>query len=248
MMLSDEQLYLLIHTFPGAAHARLVETGKYFIVNQHHTTNHGFTDIDAAINITYNDLFHHRSKKIDELHGSLELEKQHRKLIETVNLQADHANKPICTDICALFPTGFIQVGVLKKIPIFGYKNKVVSIFTLFEEKTGFLDLIELYSLYKNHYPLQQAITQFLTYLNIRQYFQKLPTNQELIILLRLRQNPIAKYTARILGINYRTVEEYKTRLRNKLILVSLDSLLILLRMHGKRPLLPMHSVIGNEV
>jgi DNA-binding CsgD family transcriptional regulator len=101
---------------------------------------------------------------------------------------------------------------------------------------------MELYKRYKKHYSMAQAIEQFLHYLRIKQFFQKLPTNQELITLLMLRKNSISKYVARELGISYRTVEEYKSRLRSKLIVISLEGLLVLLRVYQERP----SSLIGS--
>jgi DNA-binding CsgD family transcriptional regulator len=246
-MISDEQLYTLIHTLPGAAHVRTTDTGKYFIVNQLHAINHGFTNIEAATGITYQDIYHHRLAKLESLQGSLTLEAQHKILIERINGQADQAKQPLRSHLCTLFPTGRIHSGLLIKIPILGHTQRVVAVLTFFEDRTHELDLFELYNLYKKHYPIQQAIMQFLKYLNIRQYFKKLPTNQELIILLMLRRNAISKYAARLLGISYRTVEEYKARLRNKLILVNLDKLLVLLRIQREKPFISLSNSISNK-
>ena len=245
-MISDTQLYTLINHLPGPAHARTTDTGKYFIANQYHATNHGFSDINASIGITFKDIYYHRSKQIEMLQGSLILEVQHRQVVERLNIQADRSTKSLCARVCTLFPTGFILDGVLRKVPILGHTRSAVAILTFFEDRTYALDLLELYHLYKKHYPMQRGIIQFLKYLGIKKYFHKLPTNQEMTILLILRENPISKYAAKVLSISYRTVEEYKARLRNKLALISLEDLLILLRMHPTQPL-SINNVISSS-
>jgi hypothetical protein len=236
-MIPEDQLYTFINTLPFAAHVRDIKTNKYIIANKFQATNHGFQDVDSVINVTYSDIYHYRRQKISTLQGSLILEDQYKAFIDEANLQADASQTPLTFKACTLFPTGFIYMGLLKKIPLKDHKQRVVAILTYSEETTHHLDLLDLYNLYKKHYPVHQAISQFLHCLHITHYFQQLPTNQELITLLMLRRNSISKYVARQLGISYRTVEEYKARLRSKLKKINLDGLLVCLRMHPEKPI-----------
>ncbi len=226
-----ESLHLLIRTFPFAAHVRDVRTGKYLIANKYQALNQGFDDIDEVTNVTYTDIYHYRRARISALQGSVELEDQYKMFIDEANVKANQVKTPLHFKICTLFPTGFIYQGLLTKIPILDNVQNVQAVLTFSEEKTDDIDLMDLYYLYKKHYPAQQAITQFLMHLKILEYFSRLPTNQELITLLLLRKSSISKYVAKHLAISYRTVEEYKARLRGKLInKINLDTLLIRLR------------------
>lgn len=108
--------------------------------------------------------------------------------------------------------------------------NKVAAILTLGRDITPYADPIYLFSLYKKRYPIRQAISQFLKHLKIDSCFQEMPTNQELIALLTMRKNSVSKYVAKALNVGYKTIEEYKARIRKKLKIVSLDELLIMLR------------------
>ena len=117
-------------------------------------------------------------------------------------------------------------------MPLVDTQQQVKAIFSFSQEVTAHTDLVNLYHLYKKHYPAQQAIRQFLNYLHIRTYFLALPTSQELLSLLWLVQHPQVKYVAYQLRLSHRTVEEYKARLRNKLRApCSLERLLVKLRL-----------------
>jgi DNA-binding CsgD family transcriptional regulator len=229
-MISDEQLFSLVYTLPLPANVRIVSTGKYIVANQLHAIQHGFTHVSESTDITYQEMYHHRCQKLAELEGSLILEEQHKQLIEELNARANQSDEVLSTEICTLFPTGFVHKGTLNKVPILGHHKQVICVLTFFEDKTDQVDLLLLYKLYKKHYPIQKAITQFIKYLKLEKYFKKKPTNRELIIILAMRNNAVSKYVAKILGINYRTVEEYKARLRNKLTFGTLNNLLVFLR------------------
>ena len=234
-MVSKEQLYTLIHALPFAAHIRNIDTGKYIIANKAHAENYGFTEASIITDFSYDDKYHYRRNKLESLKGSLILEDEHKAFIDLANMQADTSKQPLHFKICTLFPTGFIYAANLKKIPLFDYQDKINAVLTFSEDITHSLDLLGLYHLYKKHYPIQQAIRQFLNYIKIAHYFHKLPTNQEVTTLLMLRYSTTSKYVARKLDISYRTVEEYKARLRNKLKVINLDGLLLLLRMHFEK-------------
>lgn len=94
------------------------------------------------------------------------------------------------------------------------------------------LDLMELYRFYREHYPrdTRKAINICLQHLKINHHFYKLPTHRELEALLTLCENDASKYAAQRLGIHPRTAEEYKSRLRDKLMDTKLDTLLVQLR------------------
>lgn len=235
-MIAVDQLYALVNQLPFAANVRDIETGKFTIANELQALNHGFLNANAMIGMNLNHFFEHRLKKLSNLQGSLEYEKKYQHFIYEANKITEAERTPKEFILCALFPTGFIYISTLKKIPIVSENGQVTKMLTFSQETTPSMNLLSLYHLYKEHYLVQaQAITQFLKYLNILGHFSRLPTNQEVTTLLMLRRSSISKYAARQLKISYRTIEEYKARLRNKLKSTSLDDLLISLRMRSEK-------------
>ena len=159
------------------------------------------------------------------------LEATYQTLLEHANQHVIHTKEPTRFKVCTLFPTGFVYIGILHKVPLVDRRKQVKAIFSFSEEWTAYMDLVSLYQVYKKHYPAAQAILQFLNYLKIKLYFHTLPTSQELLALFVLSQNPHAKYVASQLRLSPRTVEEYKARLRDKLrVTFSLERLLVTLR------------------
>ncbi len=125
-----------------------------------------------------------------------------------------------------LMQNGILRVDKVVKKPIFNHKNNVIALLSYANNITSQLELSVLYNLYKQHHAKKLVIKQFLTSLNILQYFQKMPTHKELQTLLRMQGGATSsKHIARIMQISPRTVEEYKSRVRSKLS-ISFDQLL----------------------
>lgn len=230
LLSTNEHLEMLIHLLPFAAHIRDTKTNKYILANQQQAENQGYSSITHVTNVTYEDIYHYRCQRLKALKGNLYLEAYYKNIIDQLNNQIETKKEPLKYQINTLFPTGFIYVGILHKIPLFTEKKVLKGIFTFSKEITSNVNLIVLYQIYKKHYPLNQAINQFLNYLHINHYFLTPPTNQEVMTLLTLRTNSSAKYIAKHYKISSRTAEEHKLRLRNKLKDISLEELLIQLR------------------
>lgn len=122
------------------------------------------------------------------------------------------------------------------KKPVYNSKNQVIAILGYGQDLTPYVNPIDLFECYQDLHcnilkePQSVAIQAFLHYFKIDTCFQEIPTKQELITLLAMRKTATSKYVARELGISHRTVEEYKSQLRNKLKVIGLNELLGRLR------------------
>ena len=161
-MFSDTQLDMLINHLPGPAHARTTDTCKYFLANQYHVTQQGFSHLNDAIGITPQEVYYHRTQQLEIIEGSLLLETQHRKIVEHLNYQIDQSTEPLYARLSTLFPTGFIAEGILKKVPILGYTRPVVGVFTFFEDRTHTLICSFKAHLFALHRAKQARICSFL--------------------------------------------------------------------------------------
>jgi DNA-binding CsgD family transcriptional regulator len=227
-----EQMAMVIDTLPFATHMRVLASNQYVLANLQHAQQLGFQRTEEVVHISYPYIARHRRECIAELGGSLELEDAYQRFIHQANAQTELAKEPRRFQVCTLFPTGFIYIGIVQKIPILSAKQHVNAILTFSQDITTRFDLADIYLLYKRNYTEgKRAIQQFMKYLGIGDLFRIFPTHRELLTLLMFRKDARAKYVARQLGLSDRTVEEYKARLRNKLKThISLEQLLLKLR------------------
>jgi hypothetical protein len=227
-----EQMAMVIDTLPFATHMRILSSNQYVLANLQHAKQLGFQRTEEVMHIAYPYIARHRRQRIAELGGNLELEEAYQRFIHQVNAQTELAKEPRRFQVCTLFPTGFIYIGIVQKIPILSAHQCTNAILTFSQDITTRFDLVDIYQLYKRNYTEgKRAIQQFMKYLGIEDFFRILPTHRELLTLLMFRKDARAKYAARQLGLSDRTVEEYKARLRNKLKNhISLEQLLLKLR------------------
>lgn len=229
-----KSLKTFIMGLPFASHIINIQTGKYLFSNKEYAKHQGFKQPVELLKMTVDDLFRKRQKIIEELTGSPYLEAEYKIRIHYANQYVHEENKSIHLTAHYLSPDGFICLRKFTKLPIFQDNEAVSSLLTYENDITDRLSLIELYRLYRNHYPKNgtKAISSFLCYLTLIPYFHVLPTQQELMTLLQMTINDASKYVAAQLGIHMRTVDGYKQRLRSKLHDGSLDKLLIVLRLY----------------
>lgn len=216
--LYGDQLLKLIELLPFSAHLRDVETNQYVLANQFQAKNNGFERVEEVIGLTPADLHAHHRRKISKFHASLPQIDAYYKLFAKFNYQAETQQSPISLrDRAPLNHTGFLYVGMTKKMAILGNNQKTVAIFTLSEEITQKIDLADLYYLYKKYYPKKIAIQKFLTYLGINDYFRVMITDSEVLTLLAMRQVQNYKLAKDIRSVKTGTVETHVWNIKKKL-------------------------------
>jgi hypothetical protein len=213
-----DQMAMVVNTLPFAAHVRLLNANRYILANLQHAQQLGFDKVQDVLNISYSYIARHREQCITTLKGNLELEKVYQHFICQANIKTELAKKPRRFQVCTLFPSGFIYIGRIHKIPILDAYQRVNAILTFSQDITKDFDLLDIYPIYKRHYSdSKQAIQQFIKYFEIDEYFRLPPTQRELLTLLMFRKDVKARYVAQQLKLSDRTIEEYKSRLRNKM-------------------------------
>jgi DNA-binding CsgD family transcriptional regulator len=129
---------------------------------------------------------------------------------------------------------GSLLVDKVFKKPILGSHGDPVAILTYAHTVTDYIDVAQLFKLYKIYYPQKSAVQQFLKHLNLEKEFIELPTERELRALLIMQSHVSAsKYVARLMHLSSRTIEEYKSRIRYKLRTLTFEKLLSMLRHYG---------------
>jgi hypothetical protein len=130
---------------------------------------------------------------------------------------------------------GFISIEEVIKKPIINKQEGIiVGLFAYARDITPYVDPLYLFSVYQQYYPIKKAIQYFLRSIQLEHVFYSLPTKRELMTLLAMRKTSNAKYMARELNLSPRTVDENKSRLRDKLKVIPLDELLIKLRIRNE--------------
>jgi hypothetical protein len=125
-----------------------------------------------------------------------------------------------------------IFIEKVTKIPIIGRDKKVVGILAYGYDITRNAQLSYLFSLYEEYHSSKEAIRYFLHYLQLSHLFIIPPTRRELMVLLSMKKTAAAKYVGKALNISPKTVEENKSRLRDKLRSITLNDLLGRLHRH----------------
>jgi DNA-binding CsgD family transcriptional regulator len=145
--------------------------------------------------------------------------------------QVASTSRPVSFHHIFLQKNGMVLIDKVVKKPVLGQNNKTIAVLSYAYNVTPYIDLSQLYGFYKSYYPKKLAIQIFLKHLKIENYFREIPTDQELQTLLTMRENlASSKYVARVMNLSPRTIEEYKSRLRNKLQAITFDKLLLKLR------------------
>ncbi len=96
-------------------------------------------------------------------------------------------------------------------------KKKISYVLTINEDITNQVSLLKLWQLYKVLFKNKNiAMSKYLQYTGVYDFFYELPTNTELIILLTRQFKVTSKDIAKVLYISQRTVETHINNLRNK--------------------------------
>lgn len=225
-LLTIQRIADLIHYLDYPIDIKDAKTWKYILNNEAASQISGLTP-EQRIGLDVHDIGQINKIKDSEI----------RKLI-----QADHQvkanNAPISFNHLFLRKNGTIEGAVrldkVVKKPVLGQHQETIAILTYAYDITPQLNRYYLYSLYKSYYPKKQAIQLFLDYLNLSCFFKELPTDKELQTLLMgyERGTSSSKVLGQAMNLSPRTVEEYKSRLREKLQHTTFEKLLSKSRGH----------------
>jgi DNA-binding CsgD family transcriptional regulator len=97
----------------------------------------------------------------------------------------------------------------MTKIPVF-YKDKVTKIYTVSEDYTNSVSLLELFELYLCFYSKSyQAINQYLKHLEVFDDFYISPTKSEIKVLISQKSNVTRKHIASSLNASISTINTH---------------------------------------
>lgn len=209
----------LVQTHPFSMTVKDAHTGRYFLANEAAAKCYGLTP-DAYCGLTFEEIG--KQWMLPAKHVEQVIQKDAQVCTTKQSLQYQQ--------IIFMHNQTFCIEQVVKQ-PILDHMLAVKSILTYSQDLTFRFDLCYLFSLYKQYLSNQQSVIKFLQYLQLEIYFQKFPTKRELETLLALRKFNTTHQASQYMGINSRTVEEYKARLRDKL-KIELRELLLKLRIH----------------
>jgi hypothetical protein len=228
---SENTLADFVAMVPFSAHLRDVKTDKFILANNEQAKNHGLKAARDVIGLTGSDLQAMTRANLSQLAPStLLLLDKHYQQFNAVNHQVAQEKQSVVWPMSVLWGAGFIWLGKIFKYPLVDQQGKTTAVFTFAIETTKSVDLLILYRIYKEYLPKKIAIQQLLTYLQIAPYFTHPPTDAELIVLLKMREISLHKSLAQGMHIKPVTIEAHLQRLRDKLMRISLDELLIHLR------------------
>lgn len=199
----------LIQSFNGTAHLKDLKSGKYVLSNDANIKKVGLTNINDICGLTVHDLHSHMknywgedmAKQISKLDNKL---KTNPEIIIDQNRFYLNANQ-------------FVFIHNMKKYPILNAEKKISYVLTINEDITNQVSLLKLWQLYKVLFKNKNiAMSKYLQYTGVYDFFYELPTNTELIILLTRQFKVTSKDIAKVLYISQRTVETHINNLRNK--------------------------------
>lgn len=161
------------------------------------------------------------------LHSALN--EQHIQQSEAINQQIKIQEKTIITERATFTDNfGFIRIERVIKTPII-HSKKVIAIVNYADDLTKYYDALSLFNLYRSHYPEKKAVLQFLKYFSLDQFFQTLPTCNELLALLALFFNKTGHNNTCLLKKYLSQSFDYINQLSNKLIKISIEEILFFL-------------------
>ena len=201
LILSMEDVY---------AHIKDVVTGGYISSNKKNLEGHGLSKLEEIIGKTVHDLDGYASP----CWGN-----NFAQEITDLDLCVIQNNKKAqIQDKILIARRGFVCIHDITKIPITDKHNKVVAILTHAYDKTGEINLISLFGLYKNAYTKNNAASEyFCRYLQIDGFFSELPSCAELMFLLYTSCSSSRDDVAKKMSRSIKTIETHVTHINNKL-------------------------------
>lgn len=218
---SEDFLQKLVEASLHPAHLKGARTNQYVFDNRpHYAGIFGLAERSPIMGRTVRevmDFFKHEEAFVNT--------------IEALDLKVQQTGQSVKTRLSSLTHSGLLGDFDTVKVPITGRKkNRTIAILTTAYNVTHEYNTFELLARYQQIYPDREAIQYFLRHLKIDHYFNHLPTPQETLTLLALRQNFSYEYAAQKLGISRHTIDAHADHLRLKLQNTTLRELLTQLR------------------
>ncbi len=191
------------------AHIKCAQTGKYINSNVYQLKLFGLQSINQIVDRTIVD-FDYTMKPYwgNNAQEILDLESQ---MIFTEKTQC-------LSNQVWLNKDGLLWLHDTFKVPVFNAGNKLSLIMTKTVNKTNLLSEEQLYKFYlKLCTNKNDAIERFLTHIQIKQYFTKLPTFTEVLVLVHKRKRLSNKEIATFMNISLKTLEAHISHLHNKI-------------------------------
>lgn len=206
------------------AHLKDIKSGKYLFSNQANLSIYQLQDIDQVIGRTIDDF----NMFMQPCWGD-----SFANEVKQLEYSVTNDNRKVDDTRVIINLDGKIILQQMTKSPIHSIysSNKVTGIFTFSQDKTSQIPLLKLYGIYKNYYPSKStAVVKFLQHINCVSYFDQMPTESELRVLLVKVAAPTNKATANILKVAPKTVEIYSSKLMHKVKNGNLAQVLSVLR------------------
>lgn len=182
----------LIEESSDMTHLKDAQTGRFIQGNRLWLENLGLESGDCIYGLTVDDL-----TREDGLYTKWNFSSSFMSwkdsLAEVTKKLEQHAKntKRRATELCVGFTSeGLIIIGSLTKLPVFSSDNKsIVAILTYGKNFASQHQLSDLFNLYQQYYPEEQAIEKVLMHLEIDGYFSELPALDEVKVLFSLYQD-----------------------------------------------------------
>jgi DNA-binding CsgD family transcriptional regulator len=130
---------------------------------------------------------------------------------------------------------GFVHVQDMYKSPFIGKSGKAVAILTLSFDYTEKVDLLCLFNKYKElHESRNGAISHFVRYLKIDNFFYEGLTEKELLCLICAISSPLHRSIAQKLDVSTKTVETHIMNIASKLKEGNIQDVFMFLRGHHR--------------
>ncbi|RTL10030.1 MAG: hypothetical protein EKK54_12260 [Neisseriaceae bacterium] len=200
---------MLVHNMRGHAILKDAKTGKCLDVNSAHLDVYGLDKPKDLIGYTVWDVNNFMNKMW------LDNAQQVAKFDEEVL----YTGKPVVKSLRVwLNSQGMVWAHHMGKLPVMNSNKQVIAILGSSEDLTASLDLRELYQYYRYFYQNRKvAISKFLEHVGILNYFERLPTDAETLVLITKKNFGQNKLVAQYLKITEGTLESHIHKIINKL-------------------------------
>lgn len=218
-------MFQLITSMPNPAHIKDAVTGKYLVTNKSNLATFNFLEEKELIGLSL--------KEVDTLFMQSYWGKDFAESLALIDCQVKNTGKLlIAKNKIFKDRRGFVRFQDIQKIPVFCRNNKKVSaILTLTFEYTDKVNLITLYSKYKEIYiNKNEAVCYFMRSSGIADFFHESLTEKELLCLLYSKRNQVHKNIAQNLHVTIKTIETHLANITHKLKDSSIQDVICFLR------------------
>lgn len=179
--ISSDTIDIFIQNSKSLAHLKNIRTQKYEVTNAVNLEFFGMYEEDQLIGKTLRDV----NKFMQEHWGTKIVDS-----IEDIENLVLKYNKPVSKKRNILFNrTNKLTILNMVKFPVLNDKSTVKSILTISEDITDKICPIAIYRSYRMFKQPQNAIESFLKHYEIQKYFDRVPSELELLALIEFANN-----------------------------------------------------------